>query len=64
MLEVTVDQAYNMAGVYNDDSDLERDLKFAAWVNRQNWRCVRTQQELEQARVDGVEIIIKKENVS
>ena len=60
MLEVTVTEAYNMAGVYDSDSELERDLKFSAWVGRENWRCVDSPEELLKAREDGVEIIIKK----
>lgn len=63
MLELTVKEAYDRAGVYDNDSEMERDLKLAAWVHRESWRCVSSQEELEQARKDGVEIIIKKGNV-
>ena len=62
MLEVTLEEAYNMAGVDRSDSGIERDLKFAAWVNQRRWCCVRTQEELDQARANDVELIIKKGN--
>lgn len=62
MLELTVDQAYYMAGIYDDDSDFEKDLKLSSWLDRQTYCCVRSQQELIDARASGVDVIIIKEN--
>lgn len=62
MLEVTLSEAYHMAGIDRSDSDMERDLKLAAWLDRRRWRCVMTQEELEQARRENTEVIIKKGN--
>lgn len=64
MLELTLEQAYNRAGVYKSDSEFERDLKMSAWLQGQDWRCVQGPEELEQARRDAVDIIILKENTN
>ncbi len=61
MLELTIDQAYHIAGIYDNDTDFERDLKLSAWLDRRPFRCVRSQQELAEARASAVEVIIIKE---
>lgn len=40
MLTLTLDQAMSMAGVDSTDTDLERDLKFQAWVGQRKYRVV------------------------
>ena len=40
MLTLTLEQAMKMAGVDTTDSDLERDLKFQAWVGKRKYRVV------------------------
>lgn len=67
MIELTVNEAYNMAGVYNDDDEFVRDAKLFSWINKRKYRClvfdVKTYSaELERAAADGVEVLIIKEN--
>ena len=67
MLELSLKEAYNMAGVYNDDSDFVRDSKLFAWLSRRKHRCIEFNAmtysaELEQAVADGIEVLIIKEN--
>ena len=58
MLRVTLEQAYRMAGVYDSDSDFERDLKFMHWIAGRKY-AVTTDAD---SSVDpDVEILIKKE---
>ena len=67
MIELTVTEAYNHAGVYNDDNDFVRDAKLFSWLGRRKHRClvfdVQTYSaELERAAADGIEVLIIKEN--
>jgi len=40
MITLSLKQAYDRAGVYDTDSDMERDLKFAAWIQNQTYLVV------------------------
>lgn len=67
MIELTITEAYNHAGIYNDDNDFVRDAKLFSWLNRRKHRCLtfdaRTYSvELERAAADGIEVLIIKEN--
>lgn len=67
MIELTVTEAYNHAGVYNDDSDFVRDAKLFTWLAGRLHRCLTFDAktysaELEKAAADGVEVLIIKEN--
>jgi len=65
MVEYTLNEAYNMAGVYNDDNDFIKDSKLFTWLGRRKHRCIKFDArtysaELEQAAADGIEVIIIK----
>lgn len=67
LIELSVDEAYNMSGVYDSDSELERDFKLMHWIGRRKHRCIQFNAvsysaELEQAAADGIEVLIIKEN--
>ena len=67
MLELTLIEAYNMSGVYNDDDDFVRDSKLFSWLGRRKHRCIvfdvhTYSAELEKAAADGIEVLIIKEN--
>ena len=67
LLECTLIEAYNHAGVYDDDDDFVRDSKLSAWLGRRRHRCIvfdvnTYSAELERAAADGVEVLIIKEN--
>jgi len=66
LIELSVDEAYDRAGVYDSDSDFEKDCKLFAWIGRRKHRCIEFNAvsysaELEQAVADGIEILIIKE---
>lgn len=65
MQELTLKQAYDMSGIYNTDTDIEKDSKFSSWIGRRKYR-VALQGDVAQARekaiADGVEIFIIKES--
>lgn len=66
MLVLTVNEAYNLSGVYDTDSDFEKDCKLSAWIGRRKYRCIEYNvvthpEESDQARVDGIEVLIIKE---
>jgi len=64
MIERTLSQALNLAGIYDQDSDLERDLKFECWINQRKYKIIavdRYVQEREHCRENGVEVLIIKE---
>jgi len=64
----TLDQAFNFSGVYNSDSDFEKDCKLMSWIGRRRHRCILFDHDLYEsqiasARADGIElVIVKKEN--
>jgi len=65
-IEISLIHALNLAGVYDSDSDLERDLKLGSWIGKRSHRCVLRSSaaysaDLERARTDGIEVIIIKE---
>lgn len=67
MLELTVIEAYNMAGVYNDDDDFVKDCRLSSWLKGRHHRCIQFDvmtysAELERAAADGIEVLIIKEN--
>lgn len=66
LLELNVQEAWDLAGVYDSDSDFEKDCKLFAWIGRRKHRCidfdvVSYSAELEQAAADGIEVLIIKE---
>jgi hypothetical protein len=66
MVELTVKEAYNMAGIYDDDNDFVQDSKLFTWLDRRKHRCIEFDAmtysaELEQAAADGIEVLIIKE---
>lgn len=67
MLEYTLAQAFNMAGVDTTDSDWVRDAKFSTWVDKKKWRLIEFDQDSYRAKVheaeaDGIDILIIKGN--
>lgn len=66
-IEITLAQALAMSGVYQDDSDLETDMKLLSWIAHRKHRCIdydagRYHTDRQQAQQDGVEILIFKNN--
>ena len=66
LIELSVDEAYDRADVYDSDSDFEKDCKLFAWIGKRKHRCIEFNAvsysaELEQAAADGIEILIIKE---
>ena len=66
MVEVRLQEALNLAGVYHSDSEFERDLKLNHWIGKRSHRCivfdvVTYSAELERAAADGIEVLITKE---
>jgi hypothetical protein len=66
MIEVTEREALNQAGAYSSDADLERDCKLMGWIGKRKHRCIEFDAvtysaDLEQARADGIEVLITKE---
>ena len=66
MIELDLVEAQNLAGVYDSDSDFERDCKLGAWIGKRKHRClvfdvVTYSAELERAAADGIEVLIIKE---
>lgn len=64
-MEISLDQALAMSGVYQDDTDFETDMKLMAWIGRRKHRCIqydpdRYLADLQQAQQDGIEILIAK----
>jgi hypothetical protein len=67
MIELTVTEAYNMAGVYNDDDDFVKDSKLFSWLGGRRHRCIQFDAmtysaQLEKAAADQIEVLIIKEN--
>jgi len=64
MNEYTWERVTNLAGIYDQDSALERDLKFECWINQRKYIIVTgigAQQQREWAQENGIEILIIKE---
>ena len=66
MIEVKLQEAQNLAGIYHSDSEFERDLKLNHWIGKRSHRCivfdvVTYSAELERAAADGIEVLIIKE---
>ena len=65
MLEITLKQVFDLSGVYDDDSDLVKDMKLRAWLGNRTSRAVDQSGDLEEAREqainDAVEVLIIKE---
>jgi len=66
MTEVSLTEAFNLAGVYNSDNDFERDLKLNSWIGKRKHRCIEFDvvtysAELERAAADGIEVLITKD---
>ena len=66
LLELTVCEVWNLAGVYDSDSDFEKDCKLFAWIGKRKHRCIEFNAvsysaQLEKAAADGIEILIIKE---
>ena len=58
MIQLTMSQALNMAGVYDSDSGIERDMKFGHWIAKRKYLIV----SLEHTDVpNDVEILIIKD---
>jgi hypothetical protein len=66
MIEVSEREAFNHAGAYSSDPDFERDCKLMSWIGKRPHRCIEFDvttysAQLEQARADGIEVLITKE---
>lgn len=66
MIEISLTEALNHAGVYVSDGEFERDLKLNNWIGKRQHRCIEFDAthhsaQLEQAAADGIEILIIKE---
>jgi len=69
MIRLTLQQAQNLAGIYDDDNDFIRDSKLFSWLGRRNHRCISADsrtfiQEIESAEHDGIEVLIIKETTN
>lgn len=67
MIEYTLREIHNLAGVDCSDSELAQDLKITQWLGEQSYRVVEYNPDtysaqLEKAAADHVEILIIKEN--
>ena len=53
-----------MSNIYHTDGDLERDIKFDAWINRRKYH-ITTAVDLDRQRIwardNGIEVLIIKE---
>jgi hypothetical protein len=58
MIRFTMQQALHMAGVYQEDSDFEQDLKFQNWIADRKY-CILDQDDSVDS--SDVEVIIIKE---
>jgi hypothetical protein len=66
MIEVTEREAFNQAGAYSSDGDLERDCKLMSWIGKRKHRCIEFDAvtysaEIERAQTDGIEVLITKD---
>ena len=66
MIELDLQEARNLAGVYQSDSEFEQDLKLNAWIGKRSHRCLvfdvaTYSAQLERAAADGIEVLIIKE---
>ncbi len=66
LLELSLDEAYDRADVYDADSEFEKDCKLFAWIGKRKHRCIEFDvvsysAELEKAVADGIEVLIIKE---
>jgi hypothetical protein len=66
MIEVTEREAFNQAGAYSSDADLERDCKLMSWIGKRKHRCIEFDvvtysAQLERAVADGIEVLITKD---
>ena len=53
-----------MSGIYDTDTDMEKDSKFLTWIGKRKYRVIdlaRYAQEREWAIDDAIEILIIKE---
>jgi predicted CoA-binding protein len=67
MIEYTLSEIKNLAGVDCSDSELAEDIKITQWLGEQSYRVVdynphTYSSQLEKAVKDHVEILIIKEN--
>lgn len=66
LVEYTLQEVFNLAGVDTSDSDLIRDEKVLDWLDGRKCRCLvydinNYSAELERAVKDGIDILIIKE---
>jgi hypothetical protein len=66
MVEIDLQEALNLAGVYHSDTEFERDLKLNYWIGKRRHRCIEFDvvsysADLEHAAADGIEVLIIKE---
>ena len=67
MIEYTLREIKNLAGVDCSDSELAEDLKITQWLGERSYRVIEYDRntysaQLEKAVADHVEILIIKEN--
>jgi len=60
---LTVPQAYDMAGAYNTDSDLERDIKFEQFFRHHRYRVAdsATPEILAECQQENLDFLITKD---
>lgn len=58
MVQLTLSQAFDLADIYNSDSDMERDLKFGHWIANRKYMIVSSEY---QDVPNDVEILIIKD---
>jgi hypothetical protein len=60
---LNVRQAYELAGVYNTDSDLERDIKFDQYFRHYRYRVADTvtHEILAECRQENLDFLITKD---
>ena len=50
-----------MAGIFDSDSELERDLKFSSWIDRRKYAIITVDQSQSGLERDGIEVLIIKD---
>ena len=63
MQTLNVRQAYDMAGVYKDDSEMERDIKFDQYFRHYRYRVADTvtPEILAECRQENLDFLITKD---
>lgn len=64
MIELTWNRVQYLADIYDQDTDLEKDLKFEHWIKKCKYRIISAEHLMQQrqcAKKDSIEVLIIKE---